>query len=72
MAEYSKLLTKLMDDVVHNPSNIRSRDVVNLSVEELSIYMDFLDKQKREAGSKFEKLVKKEPPAVQIKEITKE
>ena len=68
----SELLTKLMDDVVHRPSEIRTRDVANLSVEELAIYMKFLDKQKREIGSKFEKHVKKEPTADPFKEGTKE
>ena len=35
----SELLTKLMDDVVHRPEETRMRDVANLSVEELAIYM---------------------------------
>ena len=68
---HSELLTKLMDDVVHRPSEIRIRDVANLSVEELAIYMKYLAKQKREIGTKFEKLVKR-PPSEPIKEITKE
>ena len=67
---YSELLTKLMDDIVHRPSVIRTRDVANLSVEELAIYMNFLAKQKREIGSKFEKHVKKEPSADSFKGIT--
>ena len=58
---YSKLLSKLMDDIVHRPSEIRTRDVANLSMEELAIYMKFLTKQKREIGSEFEKHVKKKP-----------
>ena len=69
---HSKLLTKLMDDVLHRPSEIITRDVVNLSVEELTIYMKFLAKQKREIGAEFEKHLKKEPPADPLKEITKE
>ena len=69
---HSELLSKLMDDVVHNPSKIRSRDVANLSVEELAIYMRFLAKQKRELGSEFEKHVKKKPPADPFKDITEE
>ena len=68
----SELLTKLMDDVVHRPSEIRTRDVANLSVEELTIYMKFLAKQKREIGSEFEKYVKKRPPADPFKDITEE
>ena len=68
----SELLTKLMDDIVHRPSEIRTRDVAILSVEELTIYMKFLDKQKREIGSKFEKHIKKKPPADPFKNITEE
>ena len=68
----SKLLTKLMDDVAHRPSEIRTRDVANLSVEELAIYMKFLAKQKREIGSEFEKHVKKKPPADPFKDIIEE
>ena len=68
----SELLTKLMDDVVHRPSEIRTRDVANLSVEELAIYMKFLDKQKREIGSKFEKHIKKKPLADPFKDIKEE
>ena len=60
---HSELLTKLMDDVIHRPSEIRTRDVSNLSVEELAIYMKFLAKEKSEIGSEFEKHVKKNPPA---------
>ena len=71
MTEYSELLTKLMDDIVHRPSEIRTSDVANLSIEELAVYMKFLATQKREIGTKFEKLVKK-PPIEPIKEITKE
>ena len=66
---YSELLTKLMDDIVHRPSVIRTRDVANLSMEELAIYMKFLAKQKREIGSEFEKHVKKNPPADLFKDI---
>ena len=69
---HSELLTKLMDDVVHRPSEIRTRDVANLSVDELAIYMKFLAKQKREIGSEFEKHVKKDPPADLFTEITEE
>ena len=72
MAEYSELLIKLMDDVVHRPSEIRIRDVANLSVEELGIYMKFLAKQKRERGSEFEKRVKKKPIVDPFIDITEE
>ena len=68
----TELLTKLMDDVVHRPSEIRTRDVANLSVEELAIYMKFLAKQKREIGSEFEKHIKKNPPIDPFKDITEE
>ena len=70
MVEYSELLIRLMDDVVHNPSKIRARDVANLSVVELAIYMKFLAKEKREIGSEFEKHVKKKPAADPFKGIT--
>ena len=69
---HSELLTELMDAVVHRPSEIRTRDVANLSVEELAIYMQFLAKQKCEIGSEFEKHVKKKPPVDPFKEETKE
>ena len=69
---HSELLTKLMDDVIHRPSEIRTRDVANLSVEELAIYRKFLPKQKREIGSEFEKRVKKKPLADPFKDITGE
>ena len=68
----TELLTKLMDDIVHRPSEIRTRDVANLSVEELAIYMKFLAKQKREIGSEFEKHVKKQTPVDPFKDIIKE
>ena len=68
----TELLTKLMDDVVHRPSEIRTRDVANLSVEELAIYIKLLAKQKREIGSEFEKHVKKNPPADLFKDIIEE
>ena len=44
----SELLTRLMDDVVHRPEEIRMRDAANLSVEELAVYMKFRTKQKRD------------------------
>ena len=69
---HSELLTKLMDDVVHRPSEIRTRDVANLSVEELAIYMKFLTKQKREIGSEFEKHVKKKTSIDPFKNIIDE
>ena len=69
---YSELLTKLMDDVIHRPSKIRTRDIANLSIEELAIYIKFLAKQKGEKGSKFEKLVNKPTPVDPFKKITEE
>ena len=72
MAEYSELLTKLMDDVVHRPSEIRMRDAANLSVEELSVYMQFRAKQMREPESKLAKHAKKKPLTGPIREITGE
>ena len=65
----SELLTKLMDDVVQRPSEIRTSDVADLSIEELAIYMKFLAKQKREIGSEFEKHVKKKSPVDPFKDI---
>ena len=69
--QYSKELTKLMDDVVHRPEKTRMRDAANLSVEELSVYMKFRDEQKRDPGSKLAKYVDKKPSAGPIREITK-
>ena len=68
----SELLTRLMDDVVHRPEEIRIRDAANLSVEELAVYMKFRAKQKRDPGSKLAKHVKKKPSTGPIREITKE
>ena len=69
---HSKLLTKLMDDVVHRPEETRIRDAANLSVEELAVYMKFRAEQKRDPGSKLAKHVKKKPSTGPIREITKE
>ena len=68
--QYSKELTKLMDDVVHRPEEIRMRDAANLSTEELAVYIKFRAKQKRDKGSKLAKHVKKEPSTGPIIEIT--
>ena len=68
----SELLTRLMDDVVHRPEEIRMRDAANLSVEELAVYMKFRAKQKRDPGSKLAKHIKKKPSTGPIREITKE
>ncbi len=67
----SELLTKLMDDVVHRPEEIRMRDAANLSVEELAVYMKFRAEQKRDTGSNLAKHVKKKPSTGPIREITK-
>ena len=69
---HSELLTKLMDDVVHRPEEIRMRDAANLSLEELVVYMKFRAEQKRDPGSKLAKHVKKKPSTGTIREITKE
>ena len=57
MEEYSELLTKLMDDVVHS-KKVRSRDVAELSLVELAIYMKFLAKSTSERKAEFDKRVK--------------
>ena len=67
----SELLTRLMDDVVHRPEEIRMRDAANLSVEELAVYMKFRAEQKRDPESKLAKHVKKKPSTGPIREITK-
>ena len=69
---HSELLTKLMYDVVHIPEETRMRDVANLFVEELAVYMKFRAKQKRDPGSKLAKHVKKKLSTGPIREITKE
>ena len=69
--QYSEELTKLMDDVVHRPEEIRMRDAANLSVEELAVYMKFRAKQKRDPGAKLAKHVKKKPSTGPIREIIK-
>ena len=69
---HSELLTKLMDDVVHRPEEIRMRDTANLAVEELAVYMKFRAEQKCDPGSKLAKHVKKKPPTGTIRVITKE
>ena len=68
--QYSEELTKLMDDVVHRPEEIRMRDAANLSVEELAIYMKFRAKQTSDPESELAKHVKKEPSTGPIIEIT--
>ena len=67
----SELLTKLMDDVVHRPEQIRIRDSTNLSEEELEVYMNFRAKQMSDSGSKLAKYVKNKPLTGLIREITK-
>ena len=69
---HSELLTKLMDDVVHRPEEIRMRNAANLSVEELAVYMKFRAKQKRDPGSKLAKHVKKKPLTDPFKDIIEE
>ena len=68
--EHSELLNKLLDAVANNPSAISLKDVANLSVDELAIYMDFLKEQKSKTGSEFSKhVVKKAPTADPFKDI---
>ena len=55
---HSELLTKLMDDVVHSPSEIRMRDAANLSVEELAVYMKFHAEQMSDPESELAKHAK--------------
>ena len=55
MAEFSILLTKLMDDVVHRPSHVRSSDVADLTLDELPIYTKFPAKRTRELKVRVEK-----------------
>ena len=69
---YSELLTKLIDDIVHRPEEIRMVDVANLPVEELAVYMKFRAEQKRDSGSKLAKHVKNKLSTGPIREITKE
>ena len=71
MAEYSELLTKLMDDVVHRPEEIRMRDAANLSTEELAVYIKFRAKQEKDPESKLAKHIKKESSTGPVIEITK-
>ena len=68
--QYSEELTKLMDDVVHRPEEIRMRDAANLSVKELAVYIKFRAKQEDDPGSKLAKHVKKEPSTGPIMDIT--
>ena len=72
MSEHSKILTKLLDDIVHRPEEIRMVDVANLPVEELAVYMKFRAEQKRDSGSKLAKHVKNKLSTGPIREITKE
>ena len=69
--QYSEELTKLMDDVVHRPEEIRMRDAANLSTEELAIYMKFRAKQASDPESELAKHIKKESSTGPVIEITK-
>jgi len=66
----SEELTKLMDDVVHRPEEIRMKDAANLSVEELAIYMKFRAKQSSDPESKLAKHINKGRSTGPVKEIT--
>mgnify|MGYP001456492111 CR=1 FL=1 len=54
----SELLTKLLDDVVHRPEDIKFADVVKLSTGELAIYIECRDEQKSDPESKLAKYEK--------------
>ena len=68
--QYSEELTKLMDDVVHRPEEIRMRDAANLSTEELAIYMKSRAKQASDPESELSKHINKGRSTGPIKEIT--
>ena len=55
MAEYSELLTKVMDDILHNSSKVRASDVADLTLDELAIYMKFLAKRTHKLNAELEK-----------------
>ena len=59
----SELLTKLLDYVAHNPSELRMRDVADLSVEELAVYMKFHAEQMSDPESELAKHAKAKAPA---------
>ena len=61
--KHSELLTKLMDDIVNDPSAISYKDIANLNVEELSIYMKFTEEQQSDPESKFAKHVATKAPS---------
>ena len=54
----SELLTKLLEDVVHRPEEIKFVDVAKLSVADLAIYMVCRDEQKSDPESKLAKYEK--------------
>ena len=62
--EHSELLTKLLDSIVNDPSAITYKDVANLNVEELAIYMKFTEEQKSDPESKFAKHVAAKAPSI--------
>ena len=61
---HSELLTKLMDAIVNDPSIISFKDIAQLDVEELAIYMKFTGEQKSDPESKFAKHVATKAPSV--------
>ena len=62
--EHRELLTKLLDAVVNDPSAISFKDIANLSVDELAIYMKFTEEQKSDTESEFSKHVVKKAPTI--------
>ena len=62
--EHSELLTKLLYAIVNDPSAITYKDVANLNVTELAIYMQFTKEQKSDPESKFAKHVATKAPSI--------
>ena len=61
---HSELLTKLMDAIVNDPSAITYKEIAQLNVEELAIYMKFTEEQKGDPESKFAKHIAARTPSV--------
>ena len=62
--KHSELLTRLLDSIENDPSAITYKDVANLNVDELAIYMKFAEEQKSDPESKFAKHVAAKAPSV--------
>ena len=59
MAEYSELLTKLMDEVITKKDKARIGGFRGLSPEELVIFQEFLSAQSSGMVAELDKLIKK-------------